>query len=49
MIKSIEAFYKDECFKRLKVRIGNNEGLSNQIDRFIKDWANLIKEKKYKP
>ena len=46
MIKSIETFYKDECFKRLKVPIENNERLANQIDRFIKDWTKFNKREK---
>ena len=46
MIKAIETLYKDECFKRLKVPIENNERLSNQIDRFIKIWERFNKRGK---
>ena len=46
MIKSIETFYKEECFKRLKVPIEKNERLANQIERFIKDWARFNKREK---
>ena len=37
MMKAIETFYKDECFKGLKIPLKNSERLANQIDRFIKD------------
>jgi len=46
MLKAIETFYKDECFKRLKVPIENNERLGNKIERFIKDWAKFNKREK---
>ena len=46
MLKAIESFYKDECFKRLKVPIDNNERLGNKIERFIKDWAKFNKREK---
>ena len=46
MIKAIETFYKDECYKRLKVPIENNERLGNKIERFIKDWAKFNKREK---
>ena len=46
MLKAVETFYKDECFKRLKVPIENNERLANQIERFIKDWAKFNKREK---
>ena len=46
MLKAIETFYKNECFKRLKIPIENNERLGNKIDRFIKDWAKFNKREK---
>ena len=46
MVKAIETFYKDECFKRLKIPIENNERLGSKIDRFIKDWAKFNKREK---
>ena len=46
MIKAIETFYKDECFKRLKIPIENNEALGNKIERFIKDWTKFNKREK---
>ena len=36
IIKSIEIFYRDECFKRLKSPIENNELLAKKIERFFK-------------
>ena len=46
MIKAIETFYKDECYKKLKVPIESNERLALKIERFIKDWAKFNKREK---
>ena len=46
IIKSIEIFYKDECYKRLQKPIESNEILGKKIERFIKDWANYNKREK---
>ena len=46
IIKSIEIFYKDECFKRLQSPIEKNEILSKKIEVFIKEWAQYNKREK---
>ena len=46
IIKSIEIFYRDECFKRLKSPIENNELLAKKIERFFKDWTQYNKREK---
>ena len=46
IIKSIEIFYKDECYKRLQKPIENNEILGKKIERFIKDWSQYNKREK---
>ena len=46
IIKSIEIFYKDECFKRLQSPIEKNEILSKKIEIFIKEWAQYNKREK---
>ena len=46
IIKSIEIFYKDECYKRLQKPIESNELLGKKIDRFIKEWTQYNKREK---
>ena len=46
ILKSIEIFYKDDCFKRLQKPIENNAILGKKIERFIKDWAKYNKREK---
>ena len=46
IIKSIEIFYKDECYKRLQKPIESNEILGKKIERFIKDWSQYNKREK---
>ena len=46
MLKSIDIFYKDECFKRLQNPIEKNEFLGKKIDSFIKDWTQYNKREK---
>ena len=46
MVKSIEIFYRDECFKRLQSPIEKNEILSKKIDIFIKEWSQYNKREK---
>ena len=46
ILKAIEIFYKDECYKRLQKPIESNEILGKKIERFIKDWTNYNKREK---
>ena len=46
IIKSIEIFYRDECFKRLQSPIEKNEILSKKIEIFIKEWSQYNKREK---
>ena len=46
IIKAIDIFYKDECYKRLKVPIENNERLGKKIEIFNTDWEKYNKREK---
>jgi hypothetical protein len=46
MLKSIEVFYKDECYKRLVGLIEKNEIFANKVTDFIKEFATLNKKEK---
>ena len=46
LIKSIEIFYRDECFKRLQSPIEKNEILSKKIEVFFKEWSQYNKREK---
>ena len=46
MLKSIEVFYKDECYKRLVGLIEKNEIFAKKVTDYIKEFATLNKKEK---
>jgi len=46
MLKSIEVFYKDECYKRLVGIIEQNEIFAKKVTDYIKEFASLNKKEK---